>query len=116
MKNRPFSKRLGYALNGWRLAFQSESSFRTQVGMGSLAVIVLAALQASAVWWAIFLLMIATILALELVNTAFEALADKLHPESDSQIGRAKDCLAGSVLLLSVTSVALFGIFLLSRF
>ena len=45
------------------------------------------------------------VLALELVNSAFERLIDHLHPEIHPEIRSVKDMAAGGVLLLSLGSV-----------
>ena len=63
-------------------------------------------------WWAIFALLIGSILAAELVNTAIEELLDHIHPEIHPVIGRAKDLAAGAVLTLSTVAVIIFGLFL----
>ncbi|MCM2278927.1 MAG: diacylglycerol kinase [Oligoflexia bacterium] len=116
MKNLPLHRRARFALNGLREAWRDESSFRLQSAAG-LGVIALAALlNAPPVWWAIFFLIISAILALELLNTALERLADRLHPELHAAIRTAKDCAAGGVLLLSIASVGIFIAFLVEEF
>ena len=44
-------------------------------------------------------------LAAEGINSAIEALCDKVSPEYDESIGHAKDLAAGAVLILAVMSV-----------
>jgi undecaprenol kinase len=102
MKNRPFQERLMFALNGLAAAWQRESSFRTQTGLAVLAAAVLVVLRAPLVWWAIIALTASFILVTELVNSAFEALVDHIHPERHSEIRVVKDMAAGGVLLASV--------------
>jgi diacylglycerol kinase len=114
-KNRNFVSRLGFAWNGIRSAFQQERSFRTQCILGSIAIMALAILGASPLWWAIFLILIASILSLELINTSLENLIDRVHHETHEQIALAKDCAAAAVLVLSGTSVVVFLIFLAEK-
>jgi len=45
------------------------------------------------------------VLAAELLNSSIEALADHLHPEQHSAIGKVKDMAAGMVLIMSVAAV-----------
>jgi diacylglycerol kinase (ATP) len=116
LKNRDFLSRLRCAFNGIRSALKRERSFRTQILMGTIAIFTLAFLGASPLWWAIFLLLIATILAFELMNTAFEIMIDHLHKSYHEQIGLAKDCAAGAVLILSLVSIILFIIFVCEKF
>ena len=112
MKNRPFPQRLGFALAGLRLAWPREHSFRTQVLCALAVLAVLALLGAPAIWWAIVVLTIGVVLAAELMNSAFEALIDHLHPEEHPQIGRAKDIAAGAVLVTGIVALAVGGLLL----
>lgn len=114
-KNQKLMQRLRYAVNGLTAAYRSERSFRTQVWMGLLAILILAVLQARPMWWAIFLILIVAILAFELLNTSLEAFMDLIHKEHHPQIGFAKDCAAGAVLLLSITSVIVFFLFIYDK-
>ena len=105
MKNRPFRERIGFALAGWREAFARESSFRTQLGMAGLAAIALLVLRPAPIWWALVGLTCALVLALELVNSAVEAVIDLLHPGIHPSIKIAKDMLAGAVLVMSCAAL-----------
>lgn len=114
-KNQNFLSRLRNALHGVSLTFRQEQSFRTQVVFAILAIGVLILLQARPQWWAIFILLITAILALELINTSLENLLDRLHPEHHEKIGMAKDCAAGAVLLMSISSLIIFFVFLFEK-
>jgi diacylglycerol kinase (ATP) len=105
MKNRPFIERMGFALAGLKAAWQREASFRTHCVMGLLAVAALVVLRPAPVWWAVILLVVALILALELVNSALEGIIDHLHPERHPEIKIIKDMVAGAVLVLSGTAL-----------
>lgn len=106
MKNRPFHVRIGFAVAGLRECWRTESSFRTHVVLGSLALAAMAAIGPAPFWWALVGLAIALVLALELVNSAFERLIDHLHPDIHSEIRCAKDMAAGGVLLISAGALA----------
>ena len=105
MKNRPFRERIGFALAGWREALARESSFRTQLGMAGLALVALLVLRPTPIWWALVGLTCALVLALELVNSAIEAVIDLLHPGIHPSVKLAKDMLAGAVLVMSCASL-----------
>ena len=113
MKNRPFDERFIFALNGLRAAWRHESSFRVQTGLATCAVAVLVALRPSPVWWAVVAITITLVLAVELVNSAFEALVDHLHPDIHPEIRVIKDMAAGSVLLTAGGAV-IVGLLLLA--
>jgi diacylglycerol kinase len=49
-------------------------------------------------WWALVLAASVVALALEHLNTAIEALLDRLHPEHDAAVGAAKDLAAAAAL------------------
>jgi diacylglycerol kinase (ATP) len=99
MKNGSFRARLGYACAGIRLVWRREKTSRTH-GLFALAALgTAAALRAGPVWWALIILGIAIVVALEAMNAALEYALDHLHPEHHPEIGRAKDAAAGAVLL-----------------
>lgn len=106
MKNRPFRERLGFGLAGIRTGWARESSFRTQTGIAAFALIGLIVLRPAPVWWALVALSCALVLALELFNSAMEAVIDRLHPEIHPSIKIAKDMLAGAVLVMSFAALA----------
>jgi len=115
MKNQPFFKRMGFALQGMNAAFRMESSFRLQCLAALMVLIMLSWCKPALIWWALLLLNCGMVLAAELFNTALEHLIDHLHPSLHPSIKIAKDCAAGAVLLLSMTAVCVFVAFLLEN-
>jgi len=67
----------------------------------------------SLVEWAVLALTTSTILALEALNSAIEALVDLVAPEYHDLARIAKDCAAGALLFAIVGSlgvaIAIFG-------
>jgi diacylglycerol kinase len=55
--------------------------------------------------WLWQLLCIRLVIGLEMVNTAFETLANRLHPQKHPEMKVVKDVIAGAVLWASVISV-----------
>jgi diacylglycerol kinase (ATP) len=106
MKNQPFASRLGFALGGITWTLRSERSFRVHIAAVVVVTAVLLWLRPAPLWWAVVALACALVLAAELVNTAVEALADHLHPESHPGIRRVKDCAAAAVLVASLGALA----------
>lgn len=105
MKNRSLAGRMGFAVAGWRAAWKRERSFRTQAVVAGLALAALLMLQPPAIWWGLIAVTCALVLALELINSALEALVDLLHPGIHPEIKAIKDMLAGAVLAISVAAV-----------
>lgn len=116
MKNQPFLKRMVFALQGIAVAFRTESSFRLQCLATLLIFFILACTKPPTIWWALLLLNCGLVLAAEMFNTALEHLIDHLHPALHPSIKIAKDCAAGSVLILSVSAVCVFLAFLAEVF
>ncbi len=116
MKNQNFNKRLAFALKGVKWAWSSERSFRSQVAITVLVICSLLYFKATLTWWAIFILVIGATLAAELLNTALEHLIDLLHPNYHPSIGKAKDCAAAGVLVLSTSAILIYIFFLVDKF
>ncbi|MEY2341022.1 diacylglycerol kinase [Acidithiobacillus sp. IBUN Pt1247-S3] len=106
-KNVPLWQRGRYALAGLARALRGEASFRTEIGASVLGVALLLVTRAPVLWWAMLILLMAAILAAELLNTAIETLADRVNPEVDPLIGYAKDLGAAAVFVLSVAAILL---------
>ena len=96
---------MGFALEGWRTGWRRENSFRTQARLGAVALLALIVLRPAPVWWALVILISALVMALELLNSAMEAVIDLLHPGIHPSIKVAKDMLAGAVLLMSCAAL-----------
>lgn len=105
MKNKPFHKRLGFAITGIAEGWRFEKSFRAHVALAILAAVALGVLRPAPLWWAIVILTIGLVLAVELINGALEALIDHLHPELHPRIRVVKDMAAGGVLIVAVCAV-----------
>ncbi len=115
MKNQNLFIRILYSLRGLKSAWGTEKSFRSQVVITFLIIPTIAFLKASPIWWAVFILIIGATLAAELFNTALEYLCDHVNPNFHPQIGKAKDCAAAGVLILSITSIIIFLFFLIEK-
>ncbi len=105
MKNRPFHHRFQFAINGICQAWQHEKSIRTQGYAGLALIPFMLWLQPEPLWWALTGTMVVLVLSAELINTALEHLADRMHPGLHPAIKLAKDCSAGAVLVLSLGAV-----------
>ncbi|MBC7466175.1 MAG: diacylglycerol kinase [Bdellovibrio sp.] len=107
-KNLPFLSRLRFAINGINAAFKKESSLRLQ-GLATLILFIFCLVVHPPIFWcALFIAMVALVLTLEMINSAVEALLDRLHPERHESIGFVKDVLAGATLIASIASVLVF--------
>lgn len=103
---------MGFAFQGWRTAWRREANFRIHTMAAILVVAALLAIRPAPIWWALVLVVVALVLAFELMNAALEAVIDRLHPELHDEIKAAKDMAAGAVLAISCAAVAVAGAFL----
>lgn len=108
MKGLSLWRRFSFALAGVVHALRHERSFQTELFAAFLVLVVLLWLRPPLLWAALLIAMVVLVLAVELINTALEALLDGLHPERAEFVRRAKDCAAGAVLILSLGSVLVF--------
>jgi diacylglycerol kinase (ATP) len=105
MKNRSLIVRTGFAFAGWRAAFQRERSFRAHVGIVVFGIVLLLIVRPEPIWWAIVALICALVVAIELINSAIEALCDLLHPDIHPEIKAVKDMVSGAVLAVTLGAV-----------
>ena len=93
-----------------------ERSFRSQISLGLLALVVLAWMRPPALWCALSLLAAGLVLVAEMFNTALEQALDRLHPDQHEGIRIAKDCAAGAVLLATLVAICVGALTVLAGF
>lgn len=98
-------KSFGYAFEGIKTEFKKGRNFRIQVFMGVLATATGVILNISPEEWFDLIIVIASVLILELVNTAIEAMVDIISPEINPRAKIAKDVSAGAVLVASIAAI-----------
>jgi len=95
----------GYAFEGVAYVLRTQRNARIEIAVGVAALALGAWLGMNAVEWAVLVLTIAVVLALEWVNTALELAVSLASPEAHPSAKAAKDVAAACVLLGAVTSV-----------
>ncbi|WP_028317947.1 diacylglycerol kinase family protein [Desulfobulbus elongatus] len=96
-----------YALAGLRVLLGSQHNARIHAAATVAVVIAGTVCRLRSAEWALVLLAIGMVWALEAVNTAIELLADEVSPEERPRIGRAKDVAAFGVLAAALAAVAI---------
>ena len=106
---------LRWSLNGLRQCWRLESSFRLEVYL----FVVLAPLG---VWLghgglerAVLVGSLLLVIAVEVLNSALEAVVDRWGPEWNELAGRAKDMGSAAVFLLMMNVLLVWGMILLPR-
>jgi diacylglycerol kinase (ATP) len=94
-----------YAFQGVAELFRSQPNARIHLVVAALVVVAGRVLKISTTEWAVIVLCMALVLALEAVNTALEFLTDLVSPEHHPLAGKAKDVAAAAVLLAACGSV-----------
>ena len=112
-KNRPLPAKFRAAFAGIGAVWRRESNFRREMVCAGAAVAVLIVLRPALLWWALTFLVIALVLAAEMLNSTLEALIDRVHPEQHPEIKVVKDMAAGIVVLVA-GAAALVGLLLVA--
>ncbi len=97
-------KSTAYALKGLFHAYRADNSFRREVVYGLPVYLAVGWYLAPFQAWefVLFVFSYAFILIVELINTAFEKMLDRLHPDEHELIGKSKDIASAAVLLAFV--------------
>lgn len=99
-----FLKGFLYAFNGLVVFFRHERNGRIQLIIAIATVMLAWLLHVSTAEWIVLLGCIATVLSLEMVNSAIEKLCNLVHPKYHPAVKVIKDISAGAVLWVSVFS------------
>jgi diacylglycerol kinase (ATP) len=96
-------------------AYTVRTQRNTRIELAAAAVVIAAGwrLHIEPLAWAVLAVTIATILALEAVNSAIEAVVDLVSPDYHELARTAKDCAAGAMIFVVLGSLgvaaAIFG-------
>ncbi len=94
-----------YSLEGIRYFFKYERSAVVYVIAAIIGITGAWMLQMSPMEWLVILFVLLTTLAVELLNTAIEAICDLVSPEYNPLVKIAKDCGSGATFVLSVVGI-----------
>lgn len=105
-----------YAWQGIMTLIVCEHNARIHLAVTVLVIVAGFILKISAMEWCLVSLCIGGVFSAEAVNSAVEALADKVSIEKHPLIGKAKDLAAGAVLLFVCGAVAVGLIIFIPKF
>ncbi len=105
MKRQSQAKSFAVAFAGIGRAFMSELHMKVHLVFAVAALVACWVLQVELWGWCVVIVCIGMVIAAEVLNTAIEALCDKVSPGYDHLIKIAKDAAAGAVLVLAITAV-----------
>ena len=104
-KKDPLHKSFRYAWEGIAAVISKERNMKIHCCVMILVVLAGTILQIAAWKWCICFCLFGLVMALELVNTAVEAVVDLVTEERTPLAKLAKDAAAGAVLLAAIMSV-----------
>ena len=106
-KKPPLRKTFGYAFEGILTGIRKERNMRIHTAAMILVVFFGTVLGLSATEWCICLVLFGLVMALELVNTAVEAVVDLVTEERKPLAKTAKDTAAGAVLIAAIMAAVI---------
>ncbi len=89
----------GYSWQGLRAAWQNEAAFRQEAIAAVIAVIVACWLDIDAISRVLMIGSVVLVIIIEIMNSAIEAVVDRIGEERHPLAGRAKDMGSAAVLL-----------------
>jgi diacylglycerol kinase len=98
-------KSFGYAFEGVAYILRTQRNARIELAVAIAALALAVWLGISAVEWAVLVITIALVMALEWINTSLELAVGLASPERHPSAKAAKDVAAACVLLGAITSV-----------
>ena len=106
-KKNPLGASFGYAFEGILTGIRKERNMRIHTAAMILVVFFGTVLGLSATEWCICLVLFGLVMALELVNTAVEAVVDLVTEERKPLAKIAKDTAAGAVLIAAIMAAVI---------
>lgn len=106
----------GYSMAGLRAAYQNEQAFRQEVWLCLVLVPLAFYLTSNPVELALLVGSWFLVMITELLNSAVEAVVDRIGDEWHELAGRAKDIASAAVLLALVLAVFVWTLIILKSF
>lgn len=100
-----FRQSVRFALEGLRYIYRHERNFRIQLALAGAAIVLSVFLRISSVQWLFIITAIASVLALELINTVFEKVVDMFQPRVHHYAAVIKDLMAAAVVIASLSAL-----------
>lgn len=101
-----FFRSMRHAIHGLRHAFMTENNFRIHVVIAACVIVTAWAFRVERSEMLDLILVIASILILEIVNTIVERFADLLEPRVHPYVHIIKDLMAAGVVIAVVAAVS----------
>jgi len=107
---------LGYSIDGFKAAWQNEASFRQELLVVVLGTITALSMKISAFEKLMLVAVLMLVLVVELINSALEAVVDRISLEPHPLSKNVKDLGSSAVALAMGIALATWGVVLFNRF
>ncbi len=107
---------LTYSIDGFKAAWNHEHAFRQELVLVILGAVVALSLKISAVEKLVLIAVLVLVLIVELINSALEAVVDRVSLERHPLSKNAKDLGSAAVLLALLVAGASWTVILFNRF
>ena len=98
-----------FSLQGIRSCWQSEPAFRFELLLLSIFAPASFFVAKSPLQWAVLIIPIMGVLAMEMVNTAIERVVDHISMEDHELLGQAKDLGSAAVFMFMLATLLVWG-------
>ncbi len=105
----------GFSLLGLKSAFKHEAAFRQELAFCVILIPLSFWLGQTAVERALLIGALLLVLIVELINSAIEAIVDRIGTEHHELSGRAKDIGSAAVLVSLINSTIIWGLIIFDR-
>ncbi|BCU57401.1 MULTISPECIES: diacylglycerol kinase [Enterobacter] len=109
-------KAAGYSWKGVRAAWINEAAFRQEAVAVILAIAIACWLDVDAITRVLLIGSVALVMIVEILNSAIEAVVDRIGTEMHELSGRAKDMGSAAVLMSILLALATWGMLLWSHY
>ena len=109
-------KAAGFSWNGFRAAWVNEAAFRQEGIAAVIAVAIACWLDVDAITRVLLISSVLLVMIVEIINSAIEAVVDRIGPEHHELSGRAKDMGSAAVLLAIIIALIAWGTLLWANY
>ena len=109
-------KAFGFSVKGFRATWKHEEAFRQEVILAVILLPLSFFVAINATQLAILLLTLFIVLITEILNSAVEAVVDRVSDEHHKLAGRAKDMGSAAVLLSLTMTAVIWGVIIHENF
>jgi diacylglycerol kinase len=105
-----------FALSGICLLLKNEHNSRIHLLAAIIAIIMGIIMKIDHYEWSLLIIVIGVVFLTELLNSSIESLADRIDPEWNELIMRAKDYSAAAVLISAIVAIVVGGLIFIPKF